>query len=295
MQNSRSGIIFIFLSTLMLGSYGVWSRLMGNSFGVFYQGWTRTLLISMVLFPILYYRKEIVAIHKKDWKWLSVFLIATSLTQAPIYYAYNHMDIGTATLLFFVGMTIMMYLFGFIFLAEKITTIKIFAFLLACLGLYITFSFSLIAFSLLAASMAVLNGVASGIELSSSKKLTGSYSPLYITWLSWIIIAISNCVLSIALGEKQLIPTFNLVWLYLVLYAIVSILGFWLAIEGYKFLEASIGSLIALLEVVFAVIFGVLIFHQHLTMKVAIGGILIMFAAALPHLYKRPIRNLASV
>jgi drug/metabolite transporter (DMT)-like permease len=284
----NKGLIFILLSTIMFGSYGVWSRLIGNSFGVFYQGWTRTLLISLILFPILWYKKGIIPIQRKDWKWMSVFLVSTSLTQAPIFYAFNHMDIGAATLLFFVGMIITMYVVGFAFLNEKPTWEKIVSFVLACVGLYATFSFSLVAFSLLAASMAVLNGVATGVELSSSKKLSGSYSPLYITWLSWVIIAITNCVASIALGEPQPFPTISLAWIYLAIYAIVSILGFWFAIEGFKYAEASIGGLLSLLEVVFAVIFGMLIFHQELTPIVILGGVLILIAAALPHVIRSP-------
>lgn len=271
----------------MFGSYGVWSRLMGNDFGVFYQGWTRTFLIALLLLPIVLYKKQIIPIRKEDWKWMSVFLISTSLTQAPIYYAFNHMDIGTATLLFFVGMIIIMYAFGFIFLKEKVTKTKLLAFFLACLGLYITFSFSLVAFSLLAASMALLNGAASGLELSSSKKLTGSYSPLYVTWLSWIIIAITNAIASVALGEMQHWPVWNVAWLYLVIYAVVSLLGFWFAIEGYKYVEASIGGLLSLLEVVFAVIFGILIFKEVLTTQIILGGVLIMIAAALPHIVRQ--------
>jgi drug/metabolite transporter (DMT)-like permease len=286
MTTKNKGLTFILLSTIMFGSYGLWSRLIGSNFGVFYQGWTRTLLIALILFPIVLCRKEIVAIRRKDWKWMSVFLISTSLTQAPIFYAFNHMDIGTATLLFFVGMTLMMYIVGFVFLGEKATKIKLIAFVLACIGLYITFSFSLVTFSLLAASMALLNGAASGIELSSSKKLTGQYSPLYVTWLSWVVIAITNFIASVGLGEIQHIPQFNLAWLYLVIYAVVSILGFWFAIEGYKSVESSIGSLLGLLEVIFAVIFGILVFHQALTSKIMVGGILIMLAAALPHLIR---------
>jgi len=284
MKSTNKGILYILASTVMFGSYGVWSVLMGDSFGIFYQGWARTFIIAVTLFPIVYFRKEIIQIKKIDWKWMSVFLIATSLTQAPIYYAFNHMDIGTATLLFFVGMVITMYIFGFIFLAEKATKVKIISLFIACLGLYITFSFSIVTFTLLAAGMALLNGVATGVELASSKKLTGSYSPLFITWLSWIIIAITNGIVSIALGEVQHLPEFNLAWLYLVIYALVSLLGFWFAIEGYKNTEAGVGGLLALLEVVFAVIFGAIIFSQPLSLRIAFGGILILFAAALPHI-----------
>lgn len=268
----------------MFGSYGVSSVLIGNSFGVFYQGWTRTLLIAVVLFPIVYLKREIVPIKKGAWKWLSVFLISTSLTQAPIFYAFTHMDIGTATLLFFVGMIITMYLFGLIYLGEKITKTKGVSLLIACIGLYVTFSFSIAAFSVLAAVMAMLNGVATGVELSSLKKLTGSYTPLYIAWLSWLVIAVTNGIVSVSLGEIQQLPAFNFAWLYIVIYAFVSLLGFWFAIEGYKNTEASVGGLLALLEVIFAVIFGVIIFSQLISLRIAFGGVLILFAAAIPHL-----------
>ena len=176
------GIILILISALMFGSYGIWSRLMGQDFGVFYQGWTRALIISIILFPLLLYRKEIVRIEKGDWKWLSVYLVFTSLTQAPIFYAFNHMDIGSATLLFFVTMLLTMYAVGFIFLGEKVTKIKLISFGLALSGMYLVFSFSLVAFTLLAASMAILNVVASGGEVSFSKKLSKKYSARNSGW-----------------------------------------------------------------------------------------------------------------
>lgn len=284
--SKNKGVALILVSALMFGSYGVWSRLIGNSFGVFYQSWTRALLLSIVIFPILYFSKQIIPIKRMDWKWMSVFLLSTSLTQAPIFYAFNHMDIGTATLLFFTSTLLTMYAFGFLFFGEKSNKIKLASFLIACLGLYITFSFSLVAFSLLAASMAVLNGMASGTELSSSKRLSGTYSALYITWLSWIIIFVTNGIISLALNETQYTPSFSLSWVYLIGYAIASILGFWLAIEGLKYVEASIGGLLGLLEIIFSIGFGILIFHESLTPKILIGGVLIICATALPHFTK---------
>ena len=267
----------------MFGSYGVWSRLIGESFGVFYQGWSRGLLISFVLFPILLFGKQIVPIRKADWKWLFVFLFFTSLTQAPLFYAFNHMDIGTATLLFYVTMMLTMYIVGLLFLGEKLNRIKIISFVLASVGLYIIFSFSIVAFALLAALMAILNGVASGGEVSFSKKLSGSYSPLYLSWLSWLIIVITNAPVSFFLGEQQHLPSFEIVWLYQIGYAIASVLGFWLIIKGLKSVEASVGGLLGLLEIVFSILLGIMIFNEGLTEKTIIGGLIIISAAALPH------------
>lgn len=284
MEDPKKGIILIFLSSIMLGSYGVWSKLIGNSFGVFYQGWSRALIILIVLLPILLWNKQIVPIKKRDLGWLALFLVFTSLTQAPLFYAFNHMNMGSATLLFFVSMLLTMYIVGILFLGEKTTRTKFISFILAILGMYLIFSFSLIAFSLLAAILAIVNGIASGGEVSFSKKLTGNYSPLYITWLSWVIIVLTNAPISILVGEFQRLPSFEIVWLYQLGYALVSIFAFWLIIKGLKYTEAGIGGLIGILEIVFSILFGIILFHEQLTSKVLSGAVLIITAAALPHL-----------
>ena len=284
-MHQKKGIILILISALMFGSYGVWSRLMGDSFGVFYQGWTRALIISIALLPILLWKKQIVPIDRKDWGWFIIFLFFTSLTQAPIYYAFNHMDIGSATLLFFTSMLLTMYLVGILFLGEKITKIKIISFILAAVGLYTVFSFSLFVFAILAAILAVVNGIASGGEVSFSKKLSGNYSALYLTWTSWVVIVLTNAPISLLLGETQHLPSFSISWAYQLGYTVASLLAFWLIIEGLKSTEASIGGLIGLLEIVFSILFGIILFKEELTLRVLVGGILIICAASLQHVY----------
>ena len=283
-MNSKKGIIFILLSSFLFASYGVWSRLMGNYFGNFFQGWTRGIIICLILIPILLWKKEIIPIKRRDWKRMAVFLIFTSLTQAPIYYAFNHMDIGTASVLFFVTVLLTMYMFGLVFLKEKITTAKIIAFVMAVIGLFITYSFSLVVFSFLAASLAVLNGIASGGEVASTKKLSQTYSPLYLTFLSWLIIIVTNAPISILLGEIQRLPEFNLPWLFQLCYVFANFFAFWFVVEGLKHVESSIGGLLGLLEVVFSILFGIIIFQETLTLKIIIGAMLVLTAAALPHL-----------
>ncbi len=235
-NKSGLGVGLVLLSALMLGSYGVWSRLIGPAMGSFYQGWTRALLILLLLVPIAFIRKEIIKIRREDKKWLITFLIFTSLTQAPLFYAFNHMDIGTATLLFFVSMFITMNVVGIWFLGEKITYIKVISAILALIGMYLVFSFSIVSFSIFAAFMAIANGVASGGEVAFSKKLTNQYSPLYIVILSWAIILITNLIISLSIGEPQIAFSMNIVWLWQLFYSIASLFGFWLVIAGLSIL-----------------------------------------------------------
>lgn len=228
--------------------------------------------------------QKVIPIKKQDWKWLSVFLLFTSATQAPLFYAFNHMDIGSATLLFYTAFLLTMYIVGALFLKEKFTKVKIMSFITALVGLYVIFSFSLEKFTLLAALMAVLNGIASGGEVSFSKKLSSSYSPLYLTALSWLIIVPTNGILSVATREAQVIPSFHIAWLWQLGYTTASIFAFWFIIAGLKYVEASIGGLIGLLEIVFSITFGIIIFREVLTTRIIFGATLILIAASMPHI-----------
>ena len=55
-------------------------------------------------------------------------------------------------------------------------------------------------------------------------------------------------------------------------------------IEGFKYVEASIGGLLGLLEVVFSIVLGVLIFHEGITIRSGIGAVFVLIAASLPHI-----------
>ena len=89
-MNQKKGAFLILIASLFFGTFGIWSKLIGSSFDVFYQSWTRALIVSLILLPYLLWKKKIVPIHKKDMKWLIWFMSFTILTQAPLFYAYNH-------------------------------------------------------------------------------------------------------------------------------------------------------------------------------------------------------------
>jgi drug/metabolite transporter (DMT)-like permease len=284
-SDKTKGYLMIVASALCFASYGVWSRFLGKEFGVFYQGWIRSALILAILLPIAVMGKQLKHIKKPDRKWFAVTMIFTVFTQVPLYFAFNHLPLGTATFIFYGIFLITSYLIGWFFLSEKITTIKIFSLLIALLGLLLTFGLSLAAFSMGAMLLAALNGIASGGEVATSKKSTKNYSSVQLTAYSWIFILITHLPLSIIMGEPQLIPAFNWEWLSMLGYALSGLGGFWLIIEGFKYVDASIGSLIGLLEIPLSVVFGILLFDDHLSILVIVGGVLIVTAAVLPDIY----------
>lgn len=257
---------------------------MGDSFEPFYQAWVRTILILLIMLPFMLIGKSFRKIDRKDWPQLGIYIAFCIFTQVPLYYAFNNAPIGTVQLIFYSAFVITAYIVGRVYLGEAITKIKLLSMALAFVGLAIVFGVSVIAFAPLGFALAALNGIASGGEVSSSKKISEKYSPALLVFWGWVFTLITHLPLSLLLGETQHMPQFNEAWLWLVIYAVVNTAAFWLVIEGFRSVDASIGSLIGLMEVVFSILFGILIFHESFTTAILVGSILIIAAAMLPDL-----------
>lgn len=278
------GALIILASAVFFGTYGVWSKLMGDTFPPFYQAWVRSILIILFMAPFMLKANRFQRIKKKDWPALAVFIGFCIFTQAPIYYAFNNAPIGTVQLIFYSMFVITAYIVGRFYLGETITKVKLMSMVLAFVGLALVFGTAVIAFAPLGLGLAMLNGVASGGEVSSSKKIEQKYSPSLIVFWGWVFTLITHLPVSFLIGETQVPITFTQPWLWLVIYSVANAAAFWLVVAGFRYVDASIGSLIGLLEVVFAVIFGAILFDEVLSLSVYAGGVLILFAAMLPDL-----------
>lgn len=281
-HSSPFGYLTILSSAILFGTYGVWSRLMGPSFEPFYQAWVRSLLIMAIMLPFMIGTKSFKKIERKDWPAMSVFIAFCVCTQVPLYYAFNHAPIGAVQLIFYSVFVITAYTVGRFYLGETITKIKLLAMGLSFAGLAVVFGVSTISFAPLGLLLAAANGVASGGEVSSTKKLSDKYPPALVVFWGWIFTFLLHLPISLLIGERQTAPALNHAWLWLVVYSVVNAAAFWLVIEGYRHVDASIGSLVGLSEVVFAILFGAVIFHQHLTWSLGLGAIFILAAAMLP-------------
>lgn len=281
---SPLGYSLIFASAILFGTYGVWSRLMGDSFDPFYQAWARGLIIIILMLPLMFAGKIFRKIERRDWPQVGLYAAFCIFTQVPLYYAFNNAPIGTVQLIFYSMFVITAYIVGRVYLGEQITKIKLLSMALAFVGLAVVFGVSIIAFAPLGLALAALNGVASGGEVSTSKKISDKYSPALLVFWGWIFTVATHLPISLLLGEAQPLPQLNEAWLWLLIYSIVNAAAFWLVIVGFKFVDASIGSLIGLMEVIFSIVFGALIFHEAITWSVWVGGALIIFAAMLPDL-----------
>lgn len=105
------GSIFILISALMFGAYGLLSRGI-EQYDVFFQTYVRCLLISIVLVAFGIARQSFKRIEKEDYRWFAVVIGFTIFSIAPIVYAYKYLTLGTASFLFYGALTVFTYILG---------------------------------------------------------------------------------------------------------------------------------------------------------------------------------------
>jgi drug/metabolite transporter (DMT)-like permease len=255
-----------------------------SAFGEFSQAWTRALILLIVIFLINFRFHIFRPLQRSDLPWLVFIALCGGLNQAPYFYGFQHLSIGTATLLFYAALVVGGYLLGRIFFAEKMTFIKILSLLIAFAGMFTIYGFQLHPSQILPASLTVLAGLMGSVTVIIPKKLTGDYPEFQIMVGYFSLGVLFNGLLCFLLHDPLPALSQTTTWLAQLGYAAAMILANWAAIEGYRHFDTSIGSLIGLAEIIFGIAFGIIFFHEPLTGSILAGATLIILSAALPNL-----------
>src|SRR6185437_4394631 len=173
---ATSGSYLVVISSVFFATYGIWSKIMSGAFGEFTQAWTRGFILAVTLIIFGMVTKKFKKVHMKDIKWFAVIAFAGGLNQAPYFYGFQHVAVGTATLLFYIMLVLGTYVFGMLFFQEKLTLSKAAAFCLAVGGLSILYQFIITREQILPALATMLAGILGACGVVFSKKLSHQYS-----------------------------------------------------------------------------------------------------------------------
>lgn len=282
-NNNLKGSLLVLISAVMFGSYGLFSRYLG-SYDIFYQTFVRCTLVTLCFITYGLYKHQFTPIAKADRKWFVVILIITNFTIAPIVYAFQHLAIGTASFLFYASFTIFTYILGIIFFKEKMDIYKISSLVLSLFGMLLLFSINFSWVLLLPMLLTVLNGIASGGEVTFSKKISSNYSNAQINAFVFGSIAVTHFVLSFVLGENMDVRLFTESLPVLLVFVLAAIIGMATVVAGFKYVEPSIGAIVGLMEIVVSVILGYFLLNETLSAHAQLGGGLILVAALIPNI-----------
>lgn len=278
------GTGYILISALFYGSYGIWSRMMGGYFGEFSQAWTRGLVLLVFVLVYGLRNKIFRTIARQDWKWFGIIALCGGLNQAPYYFGFQGLGVGTGTVIFYAALLIGGYLIGLIFFKEKMVMAKIVSLLLAIAGILTIYRLSLGVGQVVSALVMVTAALMGSVAAILPKKLSGTYHELQIMMGYFIVMVVANGLLAWIFGETLPLGSIASPWLGQLGYIFAMLLANMAVIEGFRHVEASVGSLIGLAEIILGVLFGYLFFAEPILPSTLVGGLLIVLAAALPSL-----------
>lgn len=283
MSNNQKGIVALFASATLYGFFGVFSRIISFNIPFFYQTWLRNLGVIVIIAIPLLILKSWKKIKKGDLKWFVLRSLAGFVSFIGTYFSFNNISFGTVYFIYYASSTICGFMLGKILFEEKINRIKIFAFTLSIIGLYLVYQetarleksvFTLVVF---------IAGFAGAGWNIFSKKISGDYSNIQINFIDTVFAWLLPFVFSVFLKERWAIPTYNNVWFATALFGLLFLTTGFLMVYGFKYVEAQKGSLIMLFDVILGIFFGYLFFKEVPSLISIFGGGLILLAIILPN------------
>ena len=273
MKEETIGFIEVFVASLLFGLMPIIVRF-GNNLGPYNLSFFRVLVASICVFLFITFSKKLTLVpFKYEKKKLLLFGAIHGFIILGYFIAIQYLTIASAVLLLY-SSSIWIIIFSHFILKEKITKRTILALVIAFIG--VIFVVSPTNFFLKESLVGSLAGLGAGIGMGlvyTLSKTFKKYDKVSLTfWQNLIAIPFVSPLIFIDL------PKFSNydVGLILLLGSVFTAVPFILIFKGFGKIDAQKGSIVIMLDIVFAVFFAWIIFKEIPTLLAIIGGILIM-------------------
>lgn len=276
------GATLVVVSSIFYASYGVWTKLMGDFFSGYTASALRSVLVLVILVPIALVLRKFEPIQfKKNLHYLIGLVVASCFIWGPLYYSILHAGISMTLTVAYASIVIGMFVFGWLMAGERFTKDKAISAALGLFGLVLIFSPSGSDVAWFALGLAFLSGLGSAFNTVIVKKIP--YNATQATLVMWVASVIANVFMAFLFQEKQPAMGLHIQWLYLVFFAIASVIATWTLVTGVKLIEAGAAGILGLLEIVFGVAFGMILFHERPSTLALAGAVVIIAASTIPY------------
>lgn len=282
-KNSELGALLAVASSFFYASYGIWTKLIGDSWGDGYAvSALRSIIVVLILLHLaLIFKKTQPLNLKRNYKSILGMIVFSCLIWGPLYYAILESGVGIGLTVAYVSIVIGGFIFGWIFNQEHFTKLKLISLLMGSAGLVLIYYSQVGTIKILPILAAIISGLATSANTSIVKNI--NYSSTQSTLVLWYTSIIAN--LSMAFILKESPPVGSAVnYLYLILFATSSILATLMLVRAVKMIELGLAGILGLTEIVFAVLLGVLLFDEGFSIQQFIGILIIMLACSLQYI-----------
>ncbi len=283
-REESKGIVGLVTATFIYGFFGILTRTVGFELPIFFASWTRGILALGILAIPLFGWHLWKSIKRSDLSWFILRSIGGIFGFFGSYFSFYYIPIGTAYFIFYGGSTIGGYAFGKLLFHERLTRIKILSLVLALAGLCIIYAKNVGGGNPFYMMAAFVGGLGTATWNVFSKKISGTYTDVQLNFMDFLLSFVTMFIFSLVFREYWVTPTLNAVWVANLLFVFMFLLTGQLMVYGFKRLDAQIGSLVMLTEVLFGVILGYFFYNEIPSIYSFIGGLLILFAIILPEI-----------
>jgi drug/metabolite transporter (DMT)-like permease len=279
MKERTLGIFQLILAGFVVALFPFLVRLVDNMniVGIsFFRIFIAMLLISLFF---VFFRKRLAPLNN-DIPKMILFGILHALIILGYYFAINRLTIANAVLLLYT-FPIWMVVFSFFILKEKIRVNEIVALILSISGIVILISPNgfFISESVVGSLSGLLAGVGAGLVYVLSKSFKNYDKVSLIFWQNLIAVPFISILLIFDFPDFSIVTSFE--WGILLLMGLASLTAFILLFKGLAKVKSSIGGNLMLLEILWPIVLASFVFAEFPTTSTIIGGLLIIFGAAL--------------
>ena len=280
MNNKIKGYLFAAISAVTYGMNPLFALpLYDAGMDLFSVLFFRYLIAIPILAIMLKIRRRDFSIEKKDIMPLIILGILFALSSITLFSSYHHMDAGIASTILFVY-PIIVALIMFIFFKEKISSKTIACIAVALVGIALLCKSGEGAVVSTKGVLFVLGSALSYsiyivmVNKSRIKKMATIKVTLYVLAVGWIIFAVR----ALASGILTTPPAVKW-WLWaniISLSVFPTVISLICTTEAIQYIGSTPTAILGVLEPVTAVFFGIVVFNEVMTTRIAIGLILVI-------------------
>lgn len=294
MNKKLVGFSSLLIAGITFGSFGIWIRFLSNELTMYQQIVFRNVIALVFAVVIIVVGKRFLADFSKVKK-SNLLGYAFSVPLAVILYnvAILNTKIAVTTFAFYIGSILFSWIFSVVFFKEKITKIKIFSLISVLIGLF-CFIWPLSLSSLnLGFIAAIISGLFDAAANGFRKDLAGKIDKfilVFITTLGGVFV--SGLMMFYFNQNFGFISNLTAnTWLVGLLFGFILVAVNYLLLVGFQNFDLSLGVVILSSELIFAILFGLLVFGEKPLPKEIIGGLFVMMAVILPNVNLLPSKD----
>ncbi len=251
---------------------------------------SRYVISALLIGLYMVIKRESFSIKSGEIVPLIVMGLLFAFSSLFLFSSYNYMDVGIASTILFVY-PVMVAIINSVFFREKVSIITISSILLACVGIALLYKGEDGAtLSIIGVVLVMLSSLSYAIYMIAiNKSAISKFSPIKLTFYALITGSIVFIIRGLLITEITLPNTCNL-WINAFGIAIFpTVISLIFLAVSVRIIGSTYTAILGALEPLTAVIIGVMIFGENLTIKLICGIILILISVMMIILERRKV------